>query len=111
MVTKVVIIVEPDGTTRHLVDSASERIGSAIGPKMETARASHVETWNNLSGSAKARIQITWPSQADPNLFWADMSPVDGPVLGPFEDYETAIAAEVQWLQDHNLPAPVPCHT
>jgi len=38
------------------------------------------------------------------HLFWADMQPVGGPVLGPYKQHDTAIAAEVEWLHQHNLP-------
>ena len=33
----------------------------------------------------------------------ADMSPVDGPVLGPFAIRSAALAAERSWLLDHWL--------
>ena len=52
-----------------------------------TARASHVE-----------------PSGKD----WrADLSPVGGPVLGPFARRDEALTAEVQWLMANNMPKPV----
>ena len=31
----------------------------------------------------------------------ADLSPVNGPVLGPFEKRSEALAAEVAWLEQH----------
>jgi len=106
------LIVEADGTTRHLVDPVSERFGAKIGPKITTRRASHVESWVDLSDKAKARIEdergwvMAATGRLEPNLFWADMSPVDGPVLGPFSTYEHAITAEIRWLQQHDLPVP-----
>jgi hypothetical protein len=33
----------------------------------------------------------------------ADMSPVGGPVLGPFENRSMALEAEVRWLHEHWL--------
>ena len=102
--------MENDGTTRHLVDPVSERFGSKIGPKLSTMRASHVESWNDLSDKARAWIheQRKWVvdilDPIDPNLFWADMLPVGGPVMGPFSQYEQAIEAEIRWLQQNNLP-------
>jgi len=33
----------------------------------------------------------------------ADLSPVQGPVLGVFEKRSQAVAAEIQWLQRHWL--------
>lgn len=35
----------------------------------------------------------------------ADLTPVDGPVLGPFSERSQAIAAEVDWLQQYWLIA------
>ena len=53
----------------------------------ETKRASHVEP--TATGQ------------------WiADLSPVQGPVLGPFERRDVALAAEVTWLQKNNTPIP-----
>jgi hypothetical protein len=34
----------------------------------------------------------------------ADMSPVGGPVLGPFDNRSVALDAEVRWLHEHWLP-------
>ena len=36
----------------------------------------------------------------------ADLSPVEGPVLGPFGLRSTALTEEVNWLRDHNIPIP-----
>ena len=36
----------------------------------------------------------------------ADLSPVDGPTLGPFPQRSAALAAEVAWLQQHWLVPP-----
>ena len=49
---------------------------------------------------------ITRASHVEPNSTgrWiADLAPVDGPTLGPFEKRTDALAAEVQWLRDHWL--------
>jgi hypothetical protein len=35
--------------------------------------------------------------------WWADLEPVGGPRLGPYESRRKAIAAEMQWLQEHWL--------
>jgi len=69
-----------------------------------------VESWADLSEEARARIQeqrrwvLDCLDPIDPNLFWADLSPVGGPVLGPFAEYKAAINAEIAWLKRHNLP-------
>jgi hypothetical protein len=52
----------------------------------KTARASHVE-----------------PSG---NMWVADLSPVNGPKLGPFTKRAEALTAEVMWLYQNNIPIP-----
>lgn len=106
------LIIEPNGAARHLVDEVSERFGSAIGPKLSTQRASHVESWFDLSPEAKAWLEANgWccggccdDQVVDPNAFWADLLPSGGPVLGPYDKYNDAIAAEIKWLQERGLP-------
>ena len=50
---------------------------------------------------ALGRLQITRASHVEPDLdgnWWADMGPVEGPVLGPFGSRSEALAAERGWL-------------
>ncbi len=35
--------------------------------------------------------------------WWADLRPVDGPVLGPFARRSAALEAEIAWLEAHWL--------
>jgi hypothetical protein len=45
---------------------------------------------------------ITRASHVEPNesgRWLADLSPVEGPVLGPFDSRSEALAAEVAWLE------------
>ncbi len=47
------------------------------------------------------QVQITRASHVEPDVdgfWWADMGPVDGPVLGPYSSRSAALAAERQWL-------------
>ena len=47
------------------------------------------------------QVQITRASHVEPDadgFWWADMGPVDGPVLGPYSSRSAALAAERQWL-------------
>jgi len=47
------------------------------------------------------KLQITRASHVEPDRdgFWfADMGPVDGPVLGPFKNRTEALGAERGWL-------------
>ena len=52
------------------------------------------------------RLEIRRGSHVEPTLHgqWtADMSPVNGPVLGPFELRSVALQAERDWLHQHWL--------
>ena len=47
------------------------------------------------------KLQITRASHVEPDrdgFWWADMGPVDGPVLGPFRNRTEALGAEWVWL-------------
>ena len=114
------VIVDPQGDSRHLIEETHDKVLTGFGEKDVTYRNSHVETWNDLSSAAKdwllnkARIVrvvcdrpvINGTKSVVTNCFWADMLPVDGPVLGPYTLHSGAIAAEVAWLQENNLPLP-----
>lgn len=42
-------------------------------------------------------------SHLDPDVrgnWWADLSPVNGPRLGPFKDRSSGLSAEQEWLED-----------
>ena len=52
-------------------------------------------------------VSIQRGSHVEPNAngeWTADLSPVGGPVLGPFTKRSAALAAEVRWLERHWLP-------
>ena len=52
-------------------------------------------------------LKISRGSLVEPTFdgrWTADLSPVDGPVLGPFRSRGKALAAERQWLETHWLP-------
>ena len=56
------------------------------------------------------QLTITRASHVEPDrdgFWWADMGPVDGPVLGPFKNRTEALGAEREWLlapTGHRLP-------
>ena len=57
-------------------------------------RVSHVEPYDGSGGPEFAARH--------PGSWWtADMSPVDGPVLGPFKTRAEALAAERAWLAEN----------
>ena len=60
-----------------------------------------------FSLSQLGRIKIRRGSHVEPiagGSWVADMSPVDGPMLGPFALRSQALAAERRWLEKHWLP-------
>jgi hypothetical protein len=76
------LVVMPDGVAKCVY---SEAIDLAALGDVFISRGSHVEP--------------------TPDGQWtADMSPVGGPVLGPFGNRSTALDAEVRWLHEHWLP-------
>jgi len=54
--------------------------------------------------SALGPGSITRASHVEPDAtgrWWADLAPVGGPRLGPFERRSQALAAELDWLETH----------
>ena len=75
------LVIEPGGVVRCIY---SEHIDLAALGSPAISRASHVE-----------------PDQQ--GRWLADMSPVRGPILGPFSHRSEALAAEHSWLEAHWL--------
>lgn len=75
------LTIEIDGTVRCIYDEAIDL--SALGT-LTISRASHVEPDAN-------------------GQWWADLQPVGGPVLGPFDLRSEALSAERQWLETNWL--------
>ena len=75
------LVVQPNGSIRCVYD---EQFNLRALGTMSIQRGSHVEP--TLDGQ--------WT---------ADLSPVAGPVLGPFTLRTAALAAERQWLEEHWL--------
>ena len=79
------LTIQPGGVVRCLY---AETIDLATLGPMAIERASHVEP--------------------TPSGQWlADLSPVKGPVLGPFSQRSQALAAEAAWLHSHWLERPL----
>ena len=79
------LIIESGGSVRGIYGEALDL--AALGT-LKIARASHVEP--------------------GPDGRWfADLSPVDGPVLGPYEKRSEALDAEVAWLEENWLASGV----
>ena len=82
MTAEMELVVGVDGVARCIYDEALDL--REIG-KLQITRASHVEP--DAEG-----------------FWWADMGPVDGPVLGPYGSRSVALGAERGWLTGHPLP-------
>ena len=76
MTTEIELVVDAEGDVRCIYDEALDL--RELG-KLQIIRASHVE-----------------PDRK--GFWWADMGPVDGPVLGPFRNRTEALGAERKWL-------------
>lgn len=75
------LLIQPDGRVRCVYDEAIDL--SALG-QVQISRGSHVEPDDNGS-------------------WFADLSPVRWPRLGPFERRSEALAAERRWLSENWL--------
>jgi len=75
------LVIAPGGAVRAIY---SEEINLNVLGSPAIARASHVE-----------------PDQQ--GRWWADLSPVSGPQLGPFSHRSEALAAEQAWLETNWL--------
>jgi len=78
------IIISPKGQIRFIYND--DLLGLADQGTTTVRRASHVEP---CDGGWKA-----------------DMSPVNGPVLGPYKKRSDALYHEVEWLKANGIPLP-----
>jgi hypothetical protein len=79
------LLVKPDGSVRTIYD---ETIDLGVLGHLSITRASQVEP-------------------DDQGRWQADLTPVGGPVLGPFERRSEALEAERHWLENHWLTSTV----
>lgn len=79
------IFIHPDGTIRYLFYDVLRPLLDC--GKSTVSRASHIDMH---------LVDDQWK-------WFADLSPVSGPNLGPFLDRDDAITAEVSWLVENHL--------
>lgn len=79
------IIIAADGSVRFIYDDATMEALSDLGTP-DIKRASHVEPTAN-------------------GEWTADMTPVNGPTLGPYVKRSDALAAEHAYLLNNGIPA------
>jgi hypothetical protein len=77
------LVVQPNGTIRCLYD---ENIDLSSFGRLSIRRASHVE-----------------PDAV--GQWFADLTPMDGPILGPFPRRSDALTAESHWIEANGLTA------
>jgi hypothetical protein len=80
----VTLVIDPGGEMRCIY---AETVDLSCLGSLSISRASHVEPDAN-------------------GRWWADLSPVRGPKLGPFGRRTDALAAEQHWLETNWLTAP-----
>lgn len=96
-----------------------QKVAEAAG-SIELERASHVEPTVELTHAAVGWLMANKRDVFEErggavigllpsNKWWADMLPVGGPVLGPFDDRDTALKTESDWLRAHNIPVCTKC--
>ncbi len=83
------ITFEVDGRVKFIYDDTLAEVAQEVG-ELSVQRASHVE-----------------PCPSNHRLWQADMSPVNGPLLGPFNSRSEALLAETVWLNNHGIPRPL----
>ena len=56
--------------------------------------------------TALGDVKIQRASHVEPvgSEWFADLSPIGGPLLGPFQLRESALQAEVAWIHKHKIP-------
>lgn len=119
-----------DGILRNLGGEFSTRRASHVEPTEELSTAAVI--WlrkyqlvkepyisaDTITPELTAALYKELLRQLPQGKWWADMTPLNpdapvldpiGPVLGPFDDRDTALAAEVKWLKAHNIPICAPC--
>jgi len=62
--------------------------------------------FNNYTGDLDRTLDTTAAIICPPDKWFADLLPSGGPVLGPYDTRDDALAAEVVWLDEHNIPVP-----
>jgi len=66
--------------------------------------ADEMKPFLELGEATVKRVSHVEPTTVDGEVKWAaDMSPVNGPVLGPYGSRQKALDEEVQWLNNNRL--------
>lgn len=104
-------IVRPDGTIEAIHSDAGAAFLSRLG-QTAIRRASHVDSWDDLSETARARYLEGRPAPTDEQLaswrsqHFVDLQPSNGPVEGPFPTRKAALEWEHAWVEQYHLGLP-----
>ena len=91
---------DSDRVTRHAHASKSaKQINERHFDSRQSGRSQSI--LGNLSIKRASRVEPTQDGQ-----WTADMGPVGGPMLGPFQRRCDALDAEMQWLENHPTEIP-----
>lgn len=72
--------------------------------KIHFIYADNMQSFLDMGEATVKRVSHVEPVTVDGEVQWsADMSPVDGPVLGPYGSRQEALDEEVRWLNDNRL--------
>jgi hypothetical protein len=92
-------------TPRAIYSEHAESLLVNLGD-IQIRRVSHVEPTDSLSEEALAWLRQNLDGEILPNSWWADLTPVEGPVLGPYDTRDYALTMELTWLKKHGTPFP-----
>ena len=97
------VVIPRSGGVRALYSPVAQALLAPLGD-IQIRRASRVEPTGSLSPEALSWLTEHNDGELPPNTWWADLLPVDGPVLGPFNTRDYALQEEIEWLHEHGLP-------
>jgi hypothetical protein len=97
------IVIPREGPPRALYSEAAQALLAPVGD-MQIRRVSYVEPTDSLSDAATAWLSKHHTGPLPPNAWWADLTLVRGPVLGPFNTRDYALQEEIDWLHEHAIP-------
>ncbi len=82
----------------------AERIVKIVGGRIEFIYGDKMRPFLDLGKAEVKRASHVEPSTVDGSIKWfADLSPVGGPTLGPFDERQDALDQEVEWLNQNHL--------
>jgi len=99
--TVVKIVVPRSGPAMAIYSLAAEKLLSGLGD-ITIRRVSHIVHGSSVTEYVKVRLLADDRWNADCKKKWfANLEPVHGPVLGPFDTRDAAIVAEVAYINEN----------